>query len=309
MPAGNKRALIIAIGNYPPSGGWPVISSLHDTVYMRQVLLNQGFPANNIRVVSDKAATMEGIRNAFEELVQQCEKGDILVVHFSSHGEQVEADNENKMDGLDECVVTYNAVSPLVSKNYQKDQSEYLRGHTIGAYLARLRQKLGKNGDLIVFMDNCHSGDGTRGLAKVRGGSLPFVSPGFDPRRHKKSDSSLIYKEVLISGAGDQGMSSCEVISATRPEELDIETYDETAKSPVGSLTYAISKALEGMREGTIYPTYRAFFARIQTIMNARVPNQHPLLEGNGQGCFSAESLCIRQPILKFHRLIMKINK
>ena len=140
-----KHALIFAIGNYQESR-WLVfskISSLHDVPYIQNLLSKQGFLPDNIKIISDENATLKGIENAFEELIKKVNKGDIALIHFSSHGERVEADNDNKIDGLDECVVTYNAVSPFQSKDFQKDQAEYLRGHMLGFYLKKLRAKLG----------------------------------------------------------------------------------------------------------------------------------------------------------------------
>jgi hypothetical protein len=281
-PAPQKYALIIAIGDYPAANGWPKISSVRDAGYLQTVLAEQGFPAAHISIVKDAEASVAGIKNAFAALTAQVDTGDIVVVHISSHGEQVEADNYNKIDGLDECVVTYHAVSPLVSKDYQKDQAEYLRGHVLGSWVRALRSKLGKNGDLVVFMDNCHSGDGTRGLAKVRGGDIPFVSAHFDPAKHVRSDSSMIFRDELEDGVNGAGLASYEVFSASRPEELDYETTDEKTGLGMGSLTYAICKAFSGLSAGNAYPTYRELFARIQSVMNVKVPQQHPLLEGNG---------------------------
>ncbi len=277
-----KHALIFAIGNYPEAGGWPKISSLHDVPYIQNLLSKQGFSSDNIKIISDENATLKGIENAFEELIKKVNKGDIALIHFSSHGERVEADNDNKIDGLDECVVTYNAVSPFQSKDFQKDQAEYLRGHMLGSYIKKLRAKLGSTGDVIVFMDNCYSGDGARGASKIRGGEFPFVSSSFNEKRHKKSDSPFLYKETSLSNEDENELASYEVISATRPEEVDHETRDETTNTQVGSLTYAISKAFENIQLGSVLPTYRALFANIQAIMNVKVPGQHPLLEGNG---------------------------
>ncbi|HEX4375487.1 MAG TPA: caspase family protein [Puia sp.] len=277
-----KHALIFAIGDYPESGGWPKISSLHDVSYIQNVLQNQGFLENNIKIVADSNASIAGIKNAFEELIKTVNAGDVVVIHFSCHGERVEADNNNKIDGLDESVVTFNAISPLKSKNYQKDQAQYFRGHVLGSYLKKLRIKLGSSGDLIVFMDDCYSGSGTRGVARKRGGEIPFVSSTFDPKKHIQSDSSSLYKEEIISNDDEKKMASYEVFSATMPNEPDYETTDETTNTDVGSLTYAIAKSFENLRLGSTYPTYRALFANIQSIMNVKVRDQHPLLEGNG---------------------------
>ena len=275
----HKYALIVAIGDYPAGNGWPKISSVQDVGYLQKALTDQGFAAGDITVVKDGAATIEGIREAFAALTGKVKRGDVAVVHFSCHGEQVEADNNNKIDGLDECVVTYNAVSPLQSSDYDKDQAQYLRGHVLGRYLRALRAKLGAPGDLVVFMDDCHSGDGTRGLAKIRGGGPPLVSAHFNPGMHLRSDSSIISREEVKSGTD---LASYEVFSAAWPEELDYETTDDRTGVGMGSLTYAICKSFESLGAEGGAPTYRELFARIQSIMNYKVPQQHPMFEGNG---------------------------
>lgn len=307
-----KHALIFAIGDYPQSGGWPKISSLNDVQYIKNVLASQDFQPANIKVISDANATIDGIKKAFADLIASVNKGDIVLIHFSSHGEQVEADNNNKMDGLDECVVTYNAVYPDKSTDFQKDQAQYLRGHVIGDYLKQLRTALGNTGDVIVFMDNCHSGSGTRGVAKIRGDGPPFLSPDFDPKSHYKSDSSLLYREQGSSDIDNGKMASYEVFSATRPEELDEETKDDNGIG-VGSLTYAISKAFQDISTDKSLPTYRTLFARIQTTMNIKVPGQHPLLEGNGSdrlifgGAFRHQEPYIEiSKIENHHQIIIK---
>jgi hypothetical protein len=286
---GEKYALIFAIGNYPPATGWPQISSLQDVGYLRKMLLAQGFPDQHISVVADTQATINGIRNAFSALTERVHPGDIVVVHFSSHGEQVEADDDNHIDGLDECVVTINAKSPTRSTDYEKDQAEYLRGHVLGDYLRVLRAKLGRGGDLLVTMDDCHSGNGTRGLARVRGGAPPLVSAHFDPSRHHSSDSSMLSREAAVHAAGTAGHSMGTaapapyvVFSATRPEELDNEMRDDEMGVYMGSLTYALCKAFAGLSAATGYPSYRQLFASIQSIMNVKVQDQHPMIEGDG---------------------------
>lgn len=279
---GAKYALIFAIGNYPPATGWPQISSLQDVGYLRKTLLNQGFPDDHIMIVTDTQATMKGIAGAFAALTARVHPGDICVVHFSSHGEQVEADDDNHIDGLDECVVTIDAKSPIRSTDYEKDQADYLRGHVLGDYLRVLRAKLGRGGDLLVTMDDCHSGNGTRGLARVRGGAPPLVSAHFDPSRHHSSDSSMLSREAAQYQAPPGGLAPYVVFSATRPEELDNEMRDDETGVEMGSLTYALCKAFAGLSAATGYPSYRQLFARVQSIMNVKVQDQHPMIEGDG---------------------------
>ncbi len=276
-----KHALIFAIGNYPASGGWPTISSLRDVGFIETVLKKQGF--NDIKLVADSQATVKGISTALDDLIQRVKAGDVVVIHFSSHGEQVQDDNGDETDGLDECIVTYNATlpqrgGPLSREAYDKFQANYYRDDLFGSYIDKLRAKLGKDGDVVVFMDLCHSGTGTRGIAKVRGGKPPLVSNDFDAAKFAPTDTCGEFKEKDKTRGGENNLATFVVYSAAESGELDYETEDDEQEG-VGSLTYAISKVFSNTN---IIPTYRSLFARIQTVMNEKTPQQHPVLEGDG---------------------------
>src|ERR1700759_3931826 len=76
-----KRALIFDIGNYPEESGWPVIASGHDDSLIRKALTDQKF--SDIKVVRDKEATIKGIKNALNELIERSNPDDIVVIHVS----------------------------------------------------------------------------------------------------------------------------------------------------------------------------------------------------------------------------------
>ncbi len=278
--AQQKQALIIAIGNYPASSGWPVISSNADQQLVRQALLRQGFADSKIQVLRDSMATKAGITAALEALVKRVQAGDIVVLHFSSHGEQVEDDNGDEADGLDESIVSYGAVISTKSADFQKDQQNYFRDDLLGFYVKKLRQKIGPSGDLAVFINACHSGSGTRGSAKVRGGKAPLVSAGFDAGKYRgKEDKELVVeREREGEIANTSALSPYVIISAARADELDFEVKDDKDNG-VGSLSYAFCKVIEQLDKET---TYRALFARIQQVMLEKGLRQHPVLEGDG---------------------------
>lgn len=273
-----KHALIVAIGNYL---NWPTISSLRDVGLIETALQRQGF--QDIKIVSDSSATVSGIEKAFDDLTMRAHPGDVVVIHFSSHGEQIQDDNGDETDGLDETIVTYNAVlptgRPVSKKEYDRFQANYFRDDKLGGLINILREKLGKNGDVLVFMDLCHSGSGTRGLAKVRGGQPPLVTVDFVPGQYKKEGSDELVPENNSASASERNLASYVVFSAAESGELNYETLDENDEY-VGSLTFAISKALSN--SGTSVPTYRSLFSAVQSVMNSKSPNQHSVLEGNG---------------------------
>ncbi|MCB0424809.1 MAG: caspase family protein, partial [Mangrovimonas sp.] len=82
-----KHALIIAVGDYPKSTGWKSISSANDVPLIKQALLNQGFLEENIMTLINDQATKQGIVNALELLKSQLKPGDIVVIHYSGHGQ------------------------------------------------------------------------------------------------------------------------------------------------------------------------------------------------------------------------------
>lgn len=77
-----KRALIIAVGDYPSKSGWGVISSVNDVSLIKQSLLAQKFLEEDIVVLINEKATKKGIVTALEVLRSKTEAGDIIVIHY-----------------------------------------------------------------------------------------------------------------------------------------------------------------------------------------------------------------------------------
>ena len=225
-------------------------------------------------MLTDEAATVTGISNALGAFIKapEVKRGDIIFIHVSSHGEQVEDDNGDESDGLDESIVTYNAVAPERSIDFSQVQANYFRDDLFGSYINQLRNKLGKDGDIMVSIDACHSGSGTRGFSKVRGGKPPLVSHEFAKKNVAKTDTSGLFLEGNARG-NEKDLASYVIFSASRAEELDYETEG------MGSLAYAISKVFSNLEPAS---TYRSVFSKVEAVMNAKVPGQHPVLEGDG---------------------------
>lgn len=281
--AQTKRALIIAIGDYPEpnKNGWRPINSLNDVPLIQNALIKQGFPAGNISVIIDTAATKKGIEKALDKLIQSSARGDVVVVHISSHGQQLEDDNVNEeADGLDEAIVPYGAVYSIDKSIYSKVATGYFRDDLFGEKVAQLRNRLGKSGDLLVIIDACHSGSGTRGgVALARGNNSPIISGNFEKKKIASTkDPNGVFKESTRTKLNIADAATYVVLSGAQAQELNFECLDDQNK-PVGSLSYAFSKAISNL-EGKI--TYRALFAQIEGVMRDKAPKQKPVLEGDG---------------------------
>lgn len=275
-----KRALIIAIGNYDyEKNGWRPISALNDVPLIQTALEKQNFPVANIKTLTDEMATRAGIEKALDDLIKSAGTGDIVVIHISSHGQQLEDDNvSEEMDGLDEAIVPYGATYSIDKSVFNKVAAGYFRDDVFGEKVTQLRNKLGKNGDVLVSIDACHSGSGTRGgVALARGNNSPMVSDNFAKKKLPAKDSAGVFKENTRTKLS-LNSATYVVISGAQAQELNYECLDDQNKS-VGSLSYAFSKAISSL-EGKI--TYRALFARIEEVMREKAPKQKPVLEGDG---------------------------
>jgi metacaspase-1 len=267
-----KRALVITIGQYAPLNGkgWRTISSVNDTSLVLPSLRNQAFKKENIQLLINDQATIDGIRTAFEQLSSTVKPKDIVVIHISAHGEQILDDNNDEQDGLDESIVAYDAILPKHSTNYDQDVKKYFRDDELGLYIDKIRAAAGKDGEVLVFMDNCHSGSGTRAIETYRGGEAPFVPKKPNPSATKETSVSV----DKYSNSTD--LAPFIVISASRADELNAEI--KLNNKGFGSLSYAISKAFDNLNPNS---TYNGFYTHVQAVMSEVVPKQHPVIEGN----------------------------
>jgi metacaspase-1 len=274
--ASEKHALVIAIGAYDISlTGWGPISAENDIPLIMNTLLNLGFEEDNITLITDEDATKEGIVKAFEELYSRISEGDMVVFHYSGHGQQIFDDDGDELDGLDEALVSYDAPRSM-SRGYMGEK--HVRDDELGIIINRLRLKTGPSGHVLVFLDSCHSGTATRGTAKARGGAPPLVPENWNPnlKEEDKVGFGLNPNQMLDRSQNDK-MAKFVLISGSSANELNYETFDDEG-SPVGSLSYSIFKAFSAMKPNE---TYRQVYARIVAEMALKAPIQNPAIEGD----------------------------
>src|SRR5690606_35792219 len=114
---------------------------------IKNALLNQGFKDENITTLIDAQATKNGIVDAITTLQNKIKKGDIVVFHYSGHGQQIFDDNGDEVDGLDEALVPYDA---FVKYTHNYKGQNHLRDDELGNIIANFRNKLGKQGQLLL---------------------------------------------------------------------------------------------------------------------------------------------------------------
>lgn len=268
-----KIALLVGVGQYPSNSGWLPLNSANDVALLQNALLQQGFPASGISTLQEEAATRQGILAAIrKKLIDRAQPGGMAVFHFSGHGQQVQDDNGDEVDGYDEAIAPYDSQRDFKPGIYTGQN--HIRDEELGKLMAELRRKLGPSGHLLVLLDACHSGTGTRGLTIARGTDVLMADPTYIQSNTKNG------KEIneLSSEGGDNGggnLASMVSLFSSSPQELSYE-YDDGGRH-YGLLCYMFAKSLAQMpREAT----YRALADKIRNDVKGYIFRQTPQAEG-----------------------------
>lgn len=169
------RALLVGINDYSASrfevhGRVDKVADLHgthnDLADIRNMLQTSfGFADSDILELRDTEATHRGILNAIDDwLIAGTQPGDRVFFHFSGHGAQIpdrDGDEQDQGDdGLDEILVAADAHCQIGTGIHPLDCRQVVVDDEIGERLERL-----KNRFVMVVIDSCHAGTGTRSLA------------------------------------------------------------------------------------------------------------------------------------------------
>lgn len=244
VTAQTKRALVIGLGEQQDKA-WNKINGDKDVPLVQAMLKNAGFKF--VTTLVNRQATKTGIVGAFKRMTVSCKYGDVVYIHYSGHGQQMTDVHNDERDGLDECWIPYDACRK-VSATYHGEK--HLTDDELNVYLNAIRNKIGAKGKLLVVIDACHSGDGTRGEDDeiVRGVEDTLVVDSLNARGLYETFEAI--KSFFISDNGKENVINTKAkplaerwitISACRSDQVNVEM-----KSPaVGKLTYALWKELK----------------------------------------------------------------
>ena len=232
--AQRKRAFLVGISHYDTAltgYQWNNINGVEDVNLLSPILKNQGF---TVSALIDEQATYQNITDQLSSFVNKTKKGDIVYLHFSTHGQPVEDINGDEEDGWDEAIVPIDAY-----KQYRKGVYEgknHLLDDQLNAIVKKLRTKIGFSGILYVVIDACHAGTSSRANDEtVRGTKVGFTynNKVFKPSAQKKS-------HYMIEASTK--MSHVIFLEACRPDQVNMEIKVEGKR--YGPLSYNIAQAL-----------------------------------------------------------------
>lgn len=271
-----KKALLIGIGNYPESGHWPQINSANDIVIIKAALINQGFKEENILTLTEADATKKNILEEINTVwFNKLKPTDIAYFHFSGHGQQMADQDGDEIDGLDECIVPYDSPKDFKAGVYEGDK--LITDDEIRDAFIKIRQKLGDHGHLIVVLDACHSGTGTRGNPLARGTTEIMASKSFLEANSQRITTKENDKMNNDMAANSTKLAPMVSFFGSAQNQLNYE-YTNDKGEHYGSLSFAMSKLLSQTKPDE---SYRGLFDKIKVEMSTIAPMQQPQAEGD----------------------------
>lgn len=287
-PQPKKLGLIVAIGKYPQNSGWTAIASINDIKFIKGALINKGFKEKDIDTLKDQKATKAAILASLDNLAKKAGPNDIVVIHFSCHGQQIqdqdtEAEGKDELDGYDEALIPVDAkgfYNPNEPQYGGYDGEKHLRDDDLAKKFTAIRNKIKPNGNLLVLIDACHSGTASRATTNFisRGTPVPFQRPGYKVSTDI-TQSIKAGDENFFTGDGTDTLSNMVVISASSAYQQNFQLWDDDGKD-VGSLSFAFAKAMADIQPGD---DYELLFEKIKARIQAGIPTQIPVIEGNIQ--------------------------
>lgn len=239
LMAQQKHALLIGISDYPQynnsDASWSCIHGANDVQLLSPILSKQGF---KVTTLTNRSATYSAIEKSLKKLSQSIYPGDIVYIQLSGHGQAVEDENGDEVDGWDEAFIPYDAKRCYKENVYRGEN--HLLDDELNNHLNAIRKKVGENGIVYVVIDACHAGSSYRGdeiedSVYIRGTDIGFSKSG-------KPYIPKIDKRGNIRISTENGMAPIVMLEACRSYEVNTEIKQNGQY--YGPMSYYISRQL-----------------------------------------------------------------
>ena len=273
----NVYALLVGIDAY--QAPVPALRGCRNDVAAVATLLDQRISdegdALHVLSLLDQDATRAAVIAGFREHLGQAEEGDVVLFYYSGHGSQEAAPEEFwhlEPDKLDETMVLYDS--------RQAGQWD-LADKELAALLSEVAAK---EPHVLVVLDCCHSGSGTRAPLEDGIGSRraptdtrerPLSSFLFDPARVDEIAEAQGPERSALGNSGWTVARAKHILfSGCRANETSKEIVHQGA--PRGAMSAALETALSTSGDAL---TYREIHRQVSATVRNLVRQQSPQLE------------------------------
>ena len=268
-------ALLVGVDRYANPHQAPHLRGCVADVEGTQALLTSrfGVPAAQIRLLAARLdqsddpntlATRANIVAGWKEHFAQAGAGDVVFFHYSGHGSQARSSDPNEPDGYDETLVPHDSRTPGVYDIADKE-------------LAMLILEVEQRGaQVLVFLDCCHAGSGTRGLtsAAVR---TCLADDRARPRETYLSGTRGWKATRRDAPSGWMPLGKHLLLAACRDDELSYEYRAPGERQWHGVASYFFHRALASASADI---PWARIHDQVLTQVHAIYPAQTPQLEG-----------------------------
>jgi hypothetical protein len=284
----NTYALLVGINEYDRTSSVPHLQGCVNDAQAMQAYLEgrvaQDYGNLHVKTLFNEQATRQSVIDGFRQHLSQAGPDDVALFFYAGHGAQENAPEEFwaiEPDRLDETLVCYDS---------RTDGSWDLADKELAQLIAEVAEK---NPHIVVIMDCCHSGSGTRGdldstfavrRAPMDKRQRPLSSFIVSPDQLPAAPATRSLNTPTSGWQMPQGrhvlLAACRDIEEAKEYSVDGE--------PHGTFSYFL---LETLQKANNSLTYRELFKRVSALVQNRVTAQSPQLEAN-----SADDL--NQPFL-----------
>ena len=272
----NIYALLVGIDKYPApvsllEGCCNDIEAI--ATYLSQRIDTQKYQLK-LQKLCDKEATRQAIIEGFERHLCQAGSNDIAFFYYSGHGSNETVPPEFFQFEPDRQIET------IVCYDSRLEGGRDLADKEISYLISKVAKK---NPQIILIMDCCHSGSGTRDTVPQRG--VRHASADQRPRKMEDfvfslnelqsvgNSSTAQTSETNLSGWNLPGGRHI-LLAGCQDNELAKEYSGDGQRR--GAFSYFLLNTLE-QTNGSL--TYRELFKRANALVRSRVQDQSPQLE------------------------------
>ena len=265
-------ALLAGINDY--QGRFNSLGGCVDDIRGFQEFLEGRVDKEHRRILAliNQDATRKNIINGFTSHLTGAGPGDVAIFYFSGHGSYERVEKRYwylEPSGCNQTIVCVDSRRPGIPDLADKELNEL-----IGAVAAR-------GPHVLVVLDCCHSGGGTRDPAMLPSDVRPRLAPPAEEPRAAETYLPGVQR-TMTAAVRDSGSSAADSAFGEAPRHVALfacESSQLSVELPIGDGYRGIFSAMLQRALATLGPgaTYRDLLGAASAGVRDRVSGQHPV--------------------------------